>query len=148
MKRHATHYRFPVGAFSLVEVMVASMVLVFGIVSAITAMQSGLKALDTARNLATATQLMQTEMERLRLKSWSQLEAVQLSGATTVAPDAAASSLPAQFACTRRITSPKTDMKEITLVATWNGYDGRAHTARLVTRYGRNGLSDYISTAH
>jgi hypothetical protein len=39
-------------------------------------------------------------------------------------------------------------MKEIVLTATWKGYDGRSHTARLITRYGRTGLNDYFYTAH
>lgn len=134
-------------AFTLVEVMVASVVLIFGIVSAITTMQRGLQAVDTSRNLALATQLMQTEMERLRLKSWTQLEALQASNQTAVALDGTVPAA-ARFNCTRSITDAKADMKEITLVTQWNGYDGRPHTARLITRYSRNGLSDYISTAH
>ena len=37
-------------------------------------------------------------------------------------------------------------MKEITLVASWGGLDGRAHSARLITRYSRSGLNDYFYT--
>lgn len=132
-------------AFTLVEVMVASLVLVFGIVSAISAMQSGVRAMDRTRQLALATQVLQTEMEQLRLKSWTQLDA--LSGTATFTPDAAASGA-SGFTCTRSITSPKTDMKEITLTAEWRGSDGRPQSAKLVTRYGKNGLNDYISTTH
>jgi hypothetical protein len=36
-------------------------------------------------------------------------------------------------------------MKQITLTAVWRGYDGREHTARLITRYGKN---DYFYTTH
>jgi Tfp pilus assembly protein PilV len=132
-------------AFTLVEVMIASLVLVFGIVSAIGAMQSGVRAMDRARKLALATQVLQTEMERLRLKNWSQLDA--LSGTATFTADATASGASA-FTCTRTIAAPKTDMKEITLTAEWRGSDGRPQTARLVTRYAKNGLNDYINTAH
>jgi Tfp pilus assembly protein PilV len=135
-------------AFTLVEVMVASFVLIFGIVTAIATLQRGQQAVDTARNLALATQLMQSEMERLRLKSWTQLEALQGSGATSVTLDSAAGNAAARFSCTRTITNLKTDMKEITLATEWRGYDGRAHTARLITRYSKNGLSDYINTTH
>lgn len=128
-------------AFTLVEVMVASTVLIFGIVSAITVSQRGLQALDTARNLTTATQLMQNEMERVRLLNWAQLGTLQQSGDTTVThPDSD------RFTCTREIADVKTDMKEIRLVASWRGYDGRPHTARLITRYGKNGLNDYFYT--
>ena len=39
----------------------------------------------TARNLTAASQLMQSEMERVRLMSWAQLQALQDSGQTEVA---------------------------------------------------------------
>lgn len=132
-------------AFTLVEVMVASLVLVFGIVSAISALQSGVKAMDRSRKLTLATQLLQTEMERLRLKSWTQLDA--LAGTSTFAPDADTPGATA-FTCTRSITSPKSDLREITLTAEWRGSDGRPQTARLITRYSKHGLNDYISTTH
>ena len=128
-------------AFTLVEVMVASTVLVFGIVSAITVSQRGLQALDTARNLTTASALMQNEMERVRLLNWAQLETLQQAADHTVAHADSA-----RFACTREIADVKTGMKEIRLITTWRGYDGRPHTARLITRYGRNGLNDYFYT--
>ncbi len=127
--------------FTLVEVMVASTVLIFGIVSAITVSQRGLQALDTARNLTTASQLMQNEMERVRLLNWAQLEALQQSGDNTVAHAGSG-----RFNCAREISDVKTGMKEIRLITTWRGYDGRTHTARLITRYGRNGLNDYFYT--
>jgi Tfp pilus assembly protein PilV len=130
--------------FTLAEVLIAACVLLFGIVTAITTMQRGLQAVDTARNLSQATQLMQSEMERLRLKSWSQLETLQESGDTAVPLDATAS----RFTCRRTIKDLKTDMKEIVVTVQWSGYDGRPHTAKLITRYGKNGLNDYISTAH
>lgn len=137
-------HRFP--GFTLVEVMVASTVLVFGIVTAVTTSQRGLQALDTARNLTAASQIMQSEMERIRLLNWSQLQTLQQSGGATVPTDAAAGT--ARFTCTREITDIKTDMKQITLTAVWRGYDGREHTARLITRYGKRGLNDYFYTTH
>ena len=136
----------PLRAFTIVEVMVASTVLIFGIVTAITTSQRGLQALDTARNLTAASQLMQSEMERLRLLNWAQLETLQQSGATGVTPEATAGL--ARVTCTRAIEDLKTNMKQITLTAVWRGYDGREHTARLITRYSKSGLNDYFYTTH
>ncbi|HQY05188.1 MAG TPA: prepilin-type N-terminal cleavage/methylation domain-containing protein [Lacunisphaera sp.] len=133
-------------AFTLVEVMVASTVLVFGIVTAVATSQSGLQALDTARNLTAASQIMQSEMERIRLLSWTQLDALQQSGETRVATATTADL--ARVTCIREITDLKIDMKQITLTAGWRGYDGREHTARLITRYGKSGLNDYFYTTH
>lgn len=133
-------------AFTILEVMVAATVLLFGLVSAITALQQGLQAVDTARNLTLASQLMQTEIEQLRLKNWSQLQALQDSGNTRVTLDGGTAG--ARFTCTRVISDLKTDMKTITVTTTWNGYDGRPHTARLMTRYSKSGLNDYFYTTH
>jgi hypothetical protein len=126
--------------------MVASTVLIFGIVTAVTTSQRGLQALDTARNLTAATQALQSEMERVRLLSWTQLQALQQSADTTVVTEATAGT--AKVTCTRAITDIKTDMKQITLTAVWRGYDGREHTARMITRYGKSGLNDYFYTTH
>lgn len=130
-------------AFTLVEVMVAATILLFGIVSAITVYQRGMQALDTARKLSAASRLMQSEMERLRLMSWAQLDNLEQSGNTAVETSASLS-----FSCTREIRDVKTNMKEITLATMWRGYDGREHVARLITRYGRSGLNDYFYTVH
>lgn len=128
--------------------MIAAIVLALGITTAITTLQTGLQAMDTARNCTAAAQLMQNEMERLRLKSWAQLQDLVASGDTTVAVPSNLVSGGAPFTCTREIHDVKAEMKQITLVSTWRGYDGRPHTARLVTRYAKTGLYDYFYTAH
>lgn len=128
--------------------MLAAVVLVFGITTAISVLQRGFQALDSARNLTAASQLMQSEVERLRLKSWAQLQELQDSGNVQVPVPAMPGAPGGGFTCLRVIRDLKPDMKEIGLVSTWRGYDGREHTARLVTRYGKSGLYDYFYTAH
>jgi type II secretory pathway pseudopilin PulG len=134
--------------FTILEVMLAAVILVVGITSAITTLQTGLRAVDNARNYSTAAQLMQNEMERLRLKSWTQLQSLQESGNTSVAVPASGISSRVPFACTRQIRDVKPDMKEIALVSNWQSYDGHTHTVQLVTRYSKTGLYDYFYTAH
>lgn len=131
-------------AFSLVEVMVASCVLMLGISGALVTLQRSLDTIAQARQLDTASQLMQTELERLRLLNWSQLQGLQESGRTEVAAPSGGDF--ARFTCERQIRDLRDGMKEITLVASWGGLDGRAHSARLVTRYSRSGLNDYFYT--
>ncbi len=133
-------------AFTLVEVMIASIVLVLAITTALTTLQRGLQAVDTARGYTYASQVMQSEMERLRIKSWAQMESLRDGRDTSVA---AAGAAPASsFTCTRTIRNVKQDMMEITLESNWRGYDGRPHLARFITRYGKSGLYDYFYTAH
>ncbi len=128
--------------------MVAATVMALAIVTSITTLQHGMRAVDSARGLTYASQVMQSEMESLRVKSWTQIQALQDSGATTVQVPSVNGSPSGKLTCQRTIRDLKTDMKEITLDATWRGSDGRTHSARFITRYGKSGLYDYFYTAH
>jgi prepilin-type N-terminal cleavage/methylation domain-containing protein len=130
--------------FTLLEVMVSAAILALGIAGVVTVSQQGLLALDTSRHLSAASSVMQSEMERLRLMSWAQLQIVQDAGNQEVPVD----ENQGRYTCLREIKNVKPGMKEITLVSTWKGMDGQTHTARLVTRYGKTGLNDYFYTAH
>jgi len=66
-------------AFTIVEVMIAAIVLALGITTSITTLQGGFQAVDVARNYTYASQVMQSEVERLRLKNWTQMQALQLT---------------------------------------------------------------------
>lgn len=135
-------------AFTILEVMVATIVLVFAITSSLTVMQSGFQALDTARNLTTAGQIMENEMENLRLKNWTQIQSLEDAGNATVAPNPSLGAAATRFTCMRTISDLKADMKQITLTTIWSGADGRTHTASYLNRYGKNGLNDYYYTVH
>lgn len=91
---------------------------------------------------------MQSELERIRLKTWDQVQALQDSGSAPVTVPGTGGAPAAAFECRRTIRDLKVDMKEITLESTWRGYDGRPHTARFVTRYSKSGLYDYFYTSH
>ena len=143
-------------AFTILEVMVAASVMVVAISSSLIVLQQGLRAIDTARSTTLAGQILQSQMEKLRLLNWTQLTAVT---ATTFTPDNAAAST-AQMnrfkaggvsgKCAQSIidATPFTNMKVITLTATWTGTDGLPHTLSYVTRYAQNGLSDFFYTSH
>ncbi len=130
-------------AFTFLEVMLAGMVLALGIAGSVVILLRGFQSLDTARNLTTATQVMQNEMERLRLKSWDQIQEMQDSRETAVTVDRGAAG---RLSCSRDIRDIRTGMKEIVVTATWQGLDGRSYSARLITRYCQNGLNDYYYT--
>lgn len=138
--------RFSRAGFSLVEVMAASCVLMLGLGGTVLTVKTSLATISHSRHLGVASQVMQSEIERLRLRSWAQLQAIQDSGNHTVSSE----SLPAgsNLTCTRRITDVRDGLKEITIETTWGGGTSRIHTARLVTRYSRSGLNDYFYTSH
>ena len=153
--------------FTVLEVAMSAFVLAFGIVSSITTLQYGLRQVDLARSTTLAGQIVQSEIELLRLQNWAQIVALQTAQASPTTPttidtaasitsgsstplDATLTTIANRFACTRLIEdiSGKADMKRVTLNATWTGVDGRPHQLSFQLRYARNGLSDYFYVAH
>ena len=159
----ATSRRLRAKAFSLVEVMFAASVLVLAICSSLVVLQHGMRAIDNARYTTLAGQILQSQMEKLRLLTWTQLTHPTYGPVAfpTFTPDltSTASAQMNRFVaggqagkCAQSIVdapSPfNATMKEITLTATWKGIDGRMHTLSYVTYYGKNGISDFFYTTH
>lgn len=153
--------------FTIVEVVVAAGLLALGIATSITTLQFGLRSVDTARNMTLASQIMQSEIEILRLQNWAQIVALQTAQASPTTPsivnaassittgtsttlDATLTTLAGRFVCTRLVEdiSGRTNIKKITLSVSWTGIDGRAHALNYQTRYAKNGLADYFYVAH
>ncbi len=157
--------RHPFGrhsGFSIVEVMMASSVLVLGITTAILTLQSGMRVIDTARNMTLAAQVMQSEMEVLRLQNWGQITTLQagtnpytvpasetITTGTSTTLDTTLTGIANRFTCVRTISdiSGRTNIKLISLTTSWSGVDGRPHRLTYETRYAKNGLSDSFYTA-
>jgi type II secretory pathway pseudopilin PulG len=153
-------------AFTIIEVMVAATVMVLAISSSIVVLQTGMRAIDTARYTTLAGQILQSQMEKLRLLTWTQLTHPTYGPVAfpTFTPDLASTATTQinRFTvggvagrCSQSITSPGTGlasfddaMRVITLTASWTGMDGRPHTLSYITHYGKNGLSDFFYTSH
>lgn len=143
----------PCGGFTIAEVMIASGVMLLGIVSAIFVIQAGFKSLDTARSITLASQVIQSEMERIRLLSWTAVAALPanetLDIQTILPPGETAQRIARRFTVKRSVTdvSGKVgSVREITLSVTWRGIDGTEHVRTTGTHYTRNGLYDYYYT--
>jgi hypothetical protein len=130
--------------------MMATFVMAMGISTAVIGMTAGFKQIDTARNITLSSQVLQSEMERLRLMNWTDIAA--LTGTATVdlsvvfTDDTA---LAAKFTLTRTVTDlagKVGEMKQITLVCGWNSIDGRPLSRQFTTYYTKNGLYDYYYT--
>lgn len=137
-------------AFTIAEVMFASGVMALTITTSITTMQRAFLAIDTARNITLAGQIIQGELERMRLKNWSEIVAAypattQPSSLTT--DDTIMSALGNRFRLTYEADAG-TDLKEIKIIVSWNGYDGRPQSRYYKTYYGRNGLFDYFYNSY
>lgn len=143
--------------FTLVEVGIAALVMALAIATSLTTLQYSYKLIDDARYTTLAGQILQSQMEKLRLLTWDQLTDPTNGpiGHPTFTPDislAASAELSHFTSCTQTITdapSPYTgSMMDITLTATWTGTDGRPHNLSYLTRYAKNGISDFFYTVH
>jgi Tfp pilus assembly protein PilV len=140
--------------FTVIEVFFASFVMIFGITSAILVMQSGLRALDTARNTTLASQIIQSEMERVRLLSWGAVNALPQSATIRVddilpSDLANISDLRSRFSVTRAandVAGKIGEMKEISVTVTWRGLDRQSHVRTSTTHYCKEGLYAYYYT--
>ena len=139
----------------------ASFVMAFGIATSIVAMQVGFKNIDLARGTTLASQILQSEMERLRLMSWTTMSAMataagspsgQATGTTVFDGATYFSSNPdlvGKYTITRSVTADATrpsDVMYINIEVAWTGYDGRAHKRSFQSMYAKNGLYDYYYT--
>lgn len=135
--------------FTLVEVAMGSIVMVLAITTAITTLQRGFLSLDTARKLTLAGQILQCEVEKMRMVPWATVNAYPTSP-TALTIDTTFTSNPAvgnKFSLSRNVvtltTGTTAGMKEITYTVNWTTVDGRTLSRSYVTYYGEKGLYDY-----
>lgn len=134
-------------AFTLLEVMMATGVLSMALSSAIIALQCGFRSLDTARISTAASQMMQSEMERIRLLNWEAVCALPAEEEVDLSTMHSTATIEGDRVTVIRRVQPVAgfngDMKEITVTATWTAIDGHPAIRVFRMRYARNGLFDY-----
>ena len=150
------------GGFTIFEVAMAAAVLALAIMSALVAMGRAFAPLDSARCISYASQIMQSEMEKMRLMSWGTgttagtgaLVAGEITTITAI-PTAVtalvidttfttAGDLGSRMTMTRAASNIHTGMIQITLKISWTTSDRRNLTRTYITYYGQNGLYDFF----
>lgn len=131
--------------FTLIEVMVASAVLILVFVSAIGAMTIGFRMLEDARFNTLASQVLQSEVENLRLKNWSDLTALPASEVVTISSKFSTATF-GRFTCVRKITSVRADTRRIVVALRWKSMSGKANVRTYTTYMTKDGLNDYYYT--
>ena len=131
--------------FTLIETMIAAALLVLVFVSSIGAMTIGFRLLEDARFNTLSSQVLQSEIENLRLKNWSDVSTLPASESITIesALDAASFN---RFTCVRKITSVRADTKRIVVALSWSSMNGKVNTRSYVTYMTKDGLNDYYYT--
>lgn len=124
----------------------AAMIMALVLSTAVTVLQRAFISLQNARDLNIASQMLQSEMEKMRLADWTTVSSFTTS-ATTVTLDPAFTTNPFvgnRFTLSRTVADPRADTRIITLQVVWLGADNRPLTRHLAMRYSRNGLYDYF----
>ncbi len=113
-----------VRSFTLVEVMMASLILVVGFMGMIQALTVTSAMMDTARRQTLAGQIMNHEIEKLRFSSWSTITGLPVAS-TAITIDSqfstAIATSGAAYTLTRTVTSPDpaTNLREVNFALTW-----------------------------
>lgn len=112
--------------FTIVEVMMAAVILVVGFMGMITALTLGSEMMATARRQTLANQILTHEIEKLRLSSWSTVSGLATSS-TTVTVDSqftnaitACGLVSTDLTLTRTAADLTTDLREVTFTLTWS----------------------------
>lgn len=122
--------------FTIVEVMMASVILVVGFLGMIQAVTVGSEMLATARRQTIAGLILDHEIGKLRLSAWTSISALADSAAATYTSDQAAlntaiTSSGVTYTLERDVTDLTTDLREITFIVAWtkSGTTTAANTA-------------------
>lgn len=133
----------------------ASFVMLLAISGSIVTMQYGFRALDTARKTTLAAQIMQSEMERVRMLSWSLIQALpekekvnleEIFPKNTATEVSVFEMIDKTFTAIRTVESLAdydNEIRQINVTITWTGIDGTAHTRTSSTQYSKDGLYAY-----
>lgn len=138
---------------SMVEVVIAVMVLGMVVASTIMALRTGFTMIQLARDNTMASQILQSEMENLRMMSWTRLN--ELPDEEEFQVDTQLDhSFVEKFSRTRRITpmndpsgNERDGIKEVVLEIEWAGATGSTHRRVYRSRFGKEGLNDYYYRA-
>lgn len=135
--------------FTLMEVIMATFIMALGISTSLIAMQACFKQVDLARGTTLASQIIQSELERVRLMSWTGVSALPstetFDGTSFFSTTAAAAS----YEVTRTVADDSSrpgEVKNISVSVRWQTSDGRWHRRTFTAIYAKNGLYDYYYT--
>jgi prepilin-type N-terminal cleavage/methylation domain-containing protein len=131
---------------TLIEVLIAIVVIGVVVGSTITALRSGFSMIQLARDNTMASQIMQSEMENLRLMNWIQLGQLPEEGEFEV-DTLLDANIAARYERVRRVTEVREGMREVELVVQWQTVSGSRHTRTYRTLFSQEGLNDYYYRA-
>ena len=101
------------------------------------------RIMEDARMGTLASQVLQSEIETLRLKNWSEVSALEESAEFAVDTTLDSASFH-RFTCTRTVRPVFTEMRLITVSVDWQSTSGQAKRRSFYSLVGKGGLNDYF----
>lgn len=128
--------------FTLLEAMIATMILGFVLASVLGVASQCARYLTDIRRTARSSQVLQQKMEDIRLLSWSELQAYPATFVDTSSPAATYSGTVVQTSFDSY--NGTTTVARVTLTVTWKNQTGRVLTNTLSSLVCNGGLNKYI----
>ena len=128
--------------FTLLEVAVASMILIFALASTIAMAGRGFRYIEDMRRAAKGSQILQREMENLRLMSWAQLQSLP---ATFTDPSNTTGIYSGTINTQSYLTyGSTTSVMEVTLTVSWQNQTASTVSNSLTSLFSNGGLNQYV----
>ena len=136
--------------FTLVEVMFGLTIVAVGFIGMVEGMVVGYEMLETAHQQTLAAQIMQGEVEYLRMQPWSTISSLTSASATSLSnyTEFSGTSLATvtsgttlKFARSVASTDPHTNLRQITMTVSWTSLTGKTHSRSCSAYIGKYGLS-------
>lgn len=144
---------------TLVEVLIASTLLAFVIMSTLTTVSYSLSTLRMARHSTRLHEYMNSFLEELRVRTFADIQAFAalpqpVNLTTAITTESMSAVLPADvtasgtFATVTASTPMQMGMISLELTMTWTESNGLTRTKKIYTTFSENGLSDqyYVGT--
>jgi len=128
--------------FTLVEAMVAMGIFALVIASGLIGVQRGFESVGNARHYSRTSQIMQSEIERLRSFSWSELQ--ELDAIKEIQPDSEfAAEQYDDYTVYRTIEDVEPDLSRVQIYVFYENENGQSQSFRYKTYFTKGGLNDY-----
>ncbi len=128
--------------FTLAEVVVGFAVLGLVVASVFSVMGQGVAVVEISRDYARVSQIMQSEMETLRMKKWAEIQDLPAEG--DFDPDTRFTDLVGdRYTCTRLVDSTRDGQVRVRVRVDWKDNGGRSHQREFMTLITKEGLNDY-----
>jgi prepilin-type N-terminal cleavage/methylation domain-containing protein len=129
--------------FSLIELMIALFVFAIVMAGGYACVKMGLELVDKSRHHTRVSQIMQSEIERVRSMAWSELTALPSAATQLTISNEFNQTGYGTYRLTRTVAGSGS-FRKITLLITWTDLGGRSRSKTYATQYTQGGIYDYI----